>query len=112
ELRPAWLLTCALNGLLKQVSKNNSEVTESVLKTLTDALNLLGELCVRGVNPNLASDHPVRLLAVDDDPVSRLAVSFALRQAFDKPDLAADGESALKMVAQHTYDVIFLDVDM
>ena len=114
ELRPAWLLTCAVNGLLKQLSKSNSDadVTESVIKTLTDALNLLGELCDRGVNPNLASERPVRLLAVDDDAVSRLAVSFALRQAFDKPDLAADGETALGMIAQQTYDVIFLDVNM
>ena len=112
EFRPAWLLTCAVNGLLKQLSKSNSDVTESVIKTLTDALNLIGELSVSGVNPNLASEHPVRLLAVDDDAVSRLAVSFALRQAFDKPDLAVDGESALRMIAENTYDVIFLDVGM
>ncbi|HEX5221067.1 MAG TPA: response regulator [Verrucomicrobiae bacterium] len=114
ELRPAWLLSCALNGLLKQLSRSNSDadVTESVIKTLTDALNLLGDLCVRGVNPNLASEHPVRLLAVDDDAVSRLAVSFALRQAFDKPDLAPNGETALEMIAKQKYDVIFLDVNM
>lgn len=112
ELRPAWLLTCAVAGLLKQVSRNATEVTDSVIKTLTDAMVLLESLCVRGVNPNLASEHPVRLLAVDDDAVSRLAVSFALRQAFDKPDLAPDGESALAMIAKQTYDVIFLDVDM
>jgi len=114
ELRPAWLLTCAVNGLLRQLSKSTADedVTESVIKTLTDAVNLLGDLCARGVNPNLASEHPVRLLAVDDDPVSRLAVSFALRQAFDKPDLAPDGDTALGMIAQQTYDVIFLDVNM
>jgi len=112
ELRPVWLMAFALEGLLQQLSKNPGEVTPSALGTVAGAVDLLGSLCVRGLNPTLATEPPVRLLAVDDDPVSRLAVSFALKRAFNPPDLAPDGKAALDLIAQQAYDVIFLDVDM
>jgi CheY-like chemotaxis protein len=54
----------------------------------------------------------VNLLAVDDDPISRLAISFALKKAFDTPEIAPSGEAALALAEQQTYDVIFLDADM
>ncbi len=112
ELRPVWLLASALEGLFKQLSSNAAETSPSVLNTAGAAVDLLERLSVRGVNPNLATEPPVRLLAVDDDPVSRLAVSFALKRAFNAPDLAPAGAAALELAAQHDYDVIFLDVDM
>ncbi len=111
-LRPAWLLASALEGLLKQLSKNADEVTASALNTAAGAVDLLESLAIRGVPPNLATEPPVKLLAVDDDPVSRLAISFALKKAFNAPDLAPDGQSAMDLITRHTYDVIFLDVDM
>jgi len=112
ELRPVWLMACALEGLLKQLTRDASEVTASVLRTVAGAVDLLETLCVRGLNPNLATEPPVNLLAVDDDPISRLAISFALKKAFDTPDLAPSGAAALALAEQQIYDVIFLDVDM
>ena len=112
EVRPFGLVAYALAGLLKQLSTNPSEVTPSVLRTVAGAVDLLQALCIRGLNPDLATEPPVRLLAVDDDAVSRLAISFALRKAFNEPDLAPDGEAALGLIASQNYDVIFLDVDM
>jgi CheY-like chemotaxis protein len=112
ELRPVWLMAYALEGLFKQLSSNASEVTPSVLRTGAGAVDLLQTLCVRGLNPNLATKPPIKLLAVDDDPISLHAISFALKKAFNPPDLAPDGETALGMAAGQTYDVIFLDVNM
>ena len=112
EVRPFGLMAYALAGLLKQLASNASEVTPSALRTVAGAVDLLEDLCVRGLNPNLATEPPVRLLAVDDDAVSRLAISFALKKAFNEPDLAPDGESALGLIVGQSYDVIFLDVDM
>jgi CheY-like chemotaxis protein len=112
ELRPVWLVASALEGLLKQLSKNAANVTASALGTAAGAVDLLEVLAVRGVNPDLATEPPVKLLAVDDDPVSRLAISFALKKAFNAPDLAPDGPAALELIAQQPYDVVFLDVDM
>jgi CheY-like chemotaxis protein len=112
QLRPVWLVGSALEGLLKQLSTNLSEITPSVIGTADGAVDLLETLSVPGLDPDLATEPPVHLLAVDDDPVSRLAVSFALKKAFNPPDLAPDGETALGLIASQTYDVIFLDVDM
>ena len=52
------------------------------------------------------------MLAVDDDPISRHAISFALKKALNAPDLAPHADAALPLCAQHLYDVIFLDVQM
>jgi CheY-like chemotaxis protein len=54
----------------------------------------------------------VRVLAVDDDVISRQAVSTALKKVFGAPDLAADGAAGLSLASVHAYDVIFLDVEM
>ena len=97
ELRLARLMACAVEGLLKQLRYNVSELTDSALGTVSGALDLLESLCVPGLNPHLAVQPPVELLAVDDDAVSRLAISFALKKAFHAPDLANDGEGALAL---------------
>ena len=112
EARPAWLVVSALEGLFRQLGTNTPVSSRSALRTAAGAVDLLEALCVPGVNPHLATSPPVRLLAVDDDPVSRQAISFALRQVFSAPRLAPDGQTALEMSAQQAYDVIFLDVEM
>ena len=112
ELLPVWQLTFALEELLKQLLRKASNVTPSVFRTAAGALDLLRDLCSRRARPDLATKPPVRLLAVDDDPICRRAVSFSLAKAFSGPDLAPDGEAALALAAQHPYDAIFLDVEM
>src|SRR5208282_5891804 len=49
---------------------------------------------------------------VDDDRISRQALSHSLEKAFSEPDLAVDGEAALAQATKQAYDVIFLDVQM
>lgn len=109
---PAWQLTSALEGLLKQLSDKSANVTPSTLRTVGGALDLMGELCQPGSAKNILSDPPLKFLAVDDDMISRIAVSLALKKAFNQPDLAENGEAALQMATRQAYDVIFLDVQM
>lgn len=111
-LLPFWQMTFALEGLLKQLSSKASNITPSALRTLAGAVDLLEGLCARSLNPHIATEPPVRLLAVDDDAVSRRAISFALKKAFHEPDLAPDGQAGLALAARQAYDVIFLDVEM
>jgi len=61
----------AMEGLVNQLADKPSSLTASALRTLSGAVNLLDTLCAPGLNPRLASDPPVRLLAVDDDAISR-----------------------------------------
>jgi len=39
-------------------------------------------------------------------------MSFALKKVFSEPELAPEGKTALSLVEQNVYDVIFMDVDM
>jgi len=112
ELLPLWQMASALEGLVKQLTDKAGNVSGSTLRTVAAGLDLLENLCVSNVPADLLSNPPFRLLAVDDDPISRNAVSFALKKALDAPDLAEAGEAALALVAEHVYDVIFLDVQM
>ena len=112
KLVPAWQVAFALEELLKQLQRKPTDLTPSVLRTTAGALDLLRDLCHRRVRPDLATEPPVRLLAVDDDLICRRAMSFSLMKAFPKPDLAPDGEAALALAIQHPYDAIFLDVEM
>ena len=112
ELRPAWQMACAVEGLVKQLTGKASDVTQSTLRTVGSGLDLLHELCVYGLNSDLVTNPPFRLLVVDDDRISRHAVSCAVKRAFNQPDLAENGEAALVLASEHPYDVIFLDVQM
>jgi CheY-like chemotaxis protein len=112
ELLPVWQMVCALEGLIRQLSAKVNEVTPSTLRTVGGGLDFLAELCQPGLDAQLLTRRPVRLLAVAEDSISRHALSFALECALHAPDLAASGETGLALTREHTYDVIFLDVEM
>ncbi len=112
EALPVWQAASALEGLLKQFTEKIRNVTPSTLRTVAGGLDLLDELCVPGLPPDLLTDRPLRFLVVDDDRISRQALSRSLEKAFSQPDLAVDGETALAQAAKQVYDVIFLDVQM
>jgi CheY-like chemotaxis protein len=76
------------------------------------ALVLLQSLGSATVRKDLAKNPAIRFLAVDDDPISRHAVSMSLKRAFQPPDLAENGEVALRKASSQSYDLIFLDVEM
>jgi CheY-like chemotaxis protein len=109
---PVWQLAAALEGLVKQLAEKAQNVTPSTLRTVASAVDLLEGLSVPGIESDLMSNPPLRLLAVDDDALSRHAVSFALKKALNKPDLAENGEAAIALVSNIRYDAIFLDVQM
>jgi CheY-like chemotaxis protein len=105
-------MVCALEGLIRQLSAKVNEVTPSTLQTVSGGLDLLAELCLPGLDAQLLTRRPMRLLAVAEDSISRHALSFALECALHAPDLAASGETGLALTRKHAYDVIFLDVEM
>ena len=112
EALPVWQVASALEGLLKQLTEKMGNVTPSTLRTVVGGLDSLDDLCVPGLIPDLLTDRPLKFLVVDDDLISRQALSLALKKALSQPDLAVDGETALAQVGQQAYDVIFLDVQL
>ena len=110
ELQPAWQLATTLEGLLKQLTGRASNINHSTLRTISGALDLLVELSVPGVRPDLAVNPAIRILAVDDDSVSRFALSAAVKKVFNQPDLAETAVEALNKVKLQRFDLIVLDV--
>jgi CheY-like chemotaxis protein len=51
-------------------------------------------------------------LVVDDDAITRQALSNVLKKAIASPDLASSAEVGLSLIETKDYDVIFLDVEM
>jgi CheY-like chemotaxis protein len=112
ELLPVRQMAAALEGMIKQMGERAQDVTISTQRTLAGGMDLLKELCAGVQNVERLTNSPFRMLVVDDDPICRVAVTYALKKAFDQPDLAEDGPSALALATREAYDVIFLDVQM
>ena len=111
-LHPAFHLSAVLEGLLRKMLEHAELATPSALATLAAAVDLLYDLCGPGLKADLATNPPIHILVVDDDLVSRRALACALQTAFEKPESAENGEAALVMASEKTFDVIFLDVLM
>jgi CheY-like chemotaxis protein len=109
---PVWQVASAVEGLLHQLTGKMRDVSSSTLRTVGGGLELLDDLCVPGLKLDFLTDKPFKFLVVDDDMISRQALSASLKKAFNQPDLAENGESALEQAARQAYDVIFLDVEM
>ena len=101
-----------MDGLFRKLLENSRHSSASTLATITAAIELLQELCAPGLKADLASHPPIELLVVDDDLVARRAVVGALQTAFNRPESAENGEAALALAAEKSFDVIFLDVVM
>ena len=94
-----------MEGLLKQFTEKIRNVTPSTLRTVAAGLDLLDDLCVPGLPPDLLKDRPLRFLVVDNDMISRQALAHSLTKAFSQPDFAVDGETALAQATKQAYDV-------
>jgi CheY-like chemotaxis protein len=109
---PIGQLASALDGLLSQVASQDENLTASVLRTVAGAIDLLPSLCGPAIRSDLASNPPITLLAVDDDPVIRHALTCALKRVWARPDLAEDGHEGLALVETRAYDLVFVDIEM
>jgi len=112
-LRVMWQCASLLEALIRQVARKQSEATHSCLRTVAGGIDLLRKLTDAGkLDDNLLTDPPVKVLAVDDNAVCLSAAAMALKNAFPGVDLAADGETSLRLTQAASYDAIFLDVEM
>src|SRR6185436_11429940 len=98
--------------LVKRLADGCKHATPSTLRTVAHAVDLLGEIVVPGIRPDLMINPPVSVLAVDDDPLCLRALVFALQKAEMIPVVTADGERAVRLAAEKSYDVIFMDIQV
>lgn len=95
EVLPVWQVASAAEGLLKELTRKIRSVTPSTLRAIAVGTAALDKLCALALKPGQLTERPFKFLVVDDDLVSRQALSLALAKAFSRPDLAADGDTAL-----------------
>ena len=108
-------LSEALEALLKELCDKPKNINASTLRTVALTLDFLG-LLVKEIGDTGKKRTDVLLkpsiLVVDDEAISRRALTYALEKA-KLPSVGIDNpETALKMVAETRYDLVFLDVDM
>lgn len=101
----------ALEALLKELHEKPKNVNASTLRTVAAAVDFLGILSDRAGRPE-KSFPPAEVLVVDDEAISRRAITYALEKAKLKSTTIEDPVEALRLLSVKKFDLIFLDVDM
>ena len=105
-------MASALEALLKELYEKPKGINTSTLRTVAAAVDFLGFLFERGKRPDNPDPPAVNILVVDDEPISQRAVVYALEKAQLPSTSTADPNTALKLLTETAYDLVFLDVDM
>ena len=106
------LLSSALEVLLKELYDKPKNVNASTLRTVASSVDFIFELFQKAPRINLLDRKPVEILVVDDEILSRRAVSYALEKAGLKAASVEDPQTALTQAGEKQFDLIFLDVQM
>ena len=105
-------LASALEALLKEIWEKPQNLNASTLRTIASAVDYLGVLFEKSLQPECREIVPPRILVVDDDAISRRAIVYALEKAQLKSVSLEDPQQALELLLENDFDLIFLDVDM
>jgi CheY-like chemotaxis protein len=108
--RAAWQIRHSLEALLKKLMNQSVRPTATSLVTAARAVEVLQKLRAAGPQGEAVFEWPIRILAVYDDPVTCRAMESVLQSAFENPQFAEDGESAMALAGERAFDVIFIDV--
>lgn len=101
----------ALEALLKELYEEPRNLNVSTLRTVAAAIDFLGILFSEEAFSERAFS-PGNVLVVDDETISRQAITYALDKAGLKSVNIEDPVPALRLLMDSKFDLIFLDVDM
>ncbi|HYG23797.1 MAG TPA: response regulator [Verrucomicrobiae bacterium] len=104
-------LAAALESLLKELQEKPRNINASTLRTVASAVDCLAIVFERGeaTAEKIAS---ARILVVDDEIISRRAVTHALEKAKLTSVAVDDPLRALNLTMTSRFDLVVLDVDM
>ena len=103
----------ALEALLKELHERPAIINASTLRTVATAVDFMGILFDHAATP-AGRQAPAlsQILVVDDEALSRRAITHALERAKLKSTSVEDPNIALNLLVEGDFDLIFLDVDM
>jgi DNA-binding response OmpR family regulator/HPt (histidine-containing phosphotransfer) domain-containing protein len=105
-------MATALEALLKELHEKPKNINASTLRTIAASIDFLGFLFARSAAPGAQEIPPTSILVVDDEPISRRAITYALEIARLQSVTVESPETALKMLGETHFDLVLLDVDM
>jgi CheY-like chemotaxis protein len=110
--RRSGRLAAALEALLKDLQERPDQVTPSIIRTLAQAVDHLARAVESIEAAEAAAAADPRVLVVDDEQLSRKAVTVALQKVGLKCLSVGDPNAALGLLEENRFDLIILDVDM
>lgn len=102
----------ALEALAKELRDKPKTINPSTLRTLASAIDLLAALGDFGRTNPAKIGSTAKVLVVDDDAISRRAVSYSLEKARLNSVAVEDPKAAMDLLSKNTYDLVVLDVEM
>lgn len=102
----------AIEALLKELYEKPKNMNPSTLRTVATAIDFLGILFERGTHPSRQTPISANILVVDDEAISRRAITYALEKAKLKCMNVEDPAVAHDLLTKNSFDLVFLDVDM
>ena len=105
-------MSSALEALLKELYEKPKNLNASTMRTVAHTIDFLAVLLEHRSTQDPESFSPPNIMVVDDEAISRRAVIYALEKANLKCVSVEDPKTALTMLAESRFDLIFLDVDM
>ena len=101
----------ALEALLRELIEKPKNMNPSTLRTVASAIDFLGILFEHKTAGKQEPPNP-NILVVDDEAISRRAVTYALEKAKLKATAIEDPVAAFELLSTNQYELVFLDVDM
>ena len=105
----------AVEALLKELYEKPKSINASTVRTVALSIDFLGMLFDKAKLPEAHSapaQIKANILVVDDEAISRRAVTHALEKAKLPCTSVESSEVALSLLSERTFDLVFLDVDM
>lgn len=102
----------ALEALLRELFEKPKNINTSTMRTVAAVIDFLGILFEKGPALDKRQVPPAQVLVVDDEAISRRAVTYALEKAKLKAVSVEDPEVAYQLLSEKSFDLVFLDVDM
>jgi DNA-binding response OmpR family regulator len=102
----------AVEAFLKDLYQKPDHINPSTIRTLTQSIDFVGSLMQAGAQSTSDAMKPTMILIVDDDEIARRAIGYSLEKADLKSVSIGDATTALKMLTENQFDLVFLDVDL
>jgi CheY-like chemotaxis protein len=106
------LMGGALEALLNELVAQPQLINPSTARTIAASVDLLGTLIADARTARGADTIAGQVLVVDDDPLANRIALAALSRANLRGQAVEDPHAALRLLAQHRFELVLLDVEM